>query len=106
MSLPYSSSTPATYPGELGFLIKLRHCDKCFSESAGVSEGRQIPQTTTRARYKAKVTSGFLLDERLTSRLRDILTRASFLNAIVLITVLGGSTNAVCPIICNKAELQ
>lgn len=29
-------------------------------------------------------------------RIRDILTRNSFLNAIVIITVLGGSTNAVC----------
>ncbi|KAF8635199.1 hypothetical protein AX17_003975 [Amanita inopinata Kibby_2008] len=63
MSLPYSSSTPATYPQ------KLR---ECFNA----------------AKYLKR-----LLE--LDIKPRDILTRASFLNAIVIVTVLGGSTNAV-----------
>lgn len=63
MSLPYSSSTPATAPEKI---------DEC--RRAGVA---------VRA----------LLEQGL--RPSAILTRAAFENAIVLITVLGGSTNAV-----------
>ncbi|RDB24928.1 Dihydroxy-acid dehydratase [Hypsizygus marmoreus] len=63
MSLPYSSSTPASYPQKK---------QECFRA----------------AKYLKK-----LLE--LDIKPRDILTRGSFLNAIVIITVLGGSTNAV-----------
>ncbi|KAK2464215.1 hypothetical protein APHAL10511_003672 [Amanita phalloides] len=63
VSLPYSSSTPATYPA------KVQEC------------------------FKAATFLKRLLE--LDIKPRDILTRASFLNAIVVITVLGGSTNAV-----------
>jgi len=63
MSLPYSSSTPALYPG------KAQECLKA-------------------AKYLKK-----LLE--LDLKPKDILTRNSFLNAIVIINVLGGSTNAV-----------
>jgi len=39
---------------------------------------------------------------------RDILTRNSFLNAIVIITVLGGSTNAVLHLLAmaRAAEIE
>ncbi|KAF9469876.1 dihydroxy-acid/6-phosphogluconate dehydratase [Collybia nuda] len=63
MSLPYSSSTPASYP---------QKAQECFKA----------------AKYLKR-----LLE--LDIKPRDILTRNSFLNAIVIITVLGGSTNAV-----------
>ncbi|CAK5281629.1 unnamed protein product [Mycena citricolor] len=63
MSLPYSSSTPATFPE------KVQECMKA-------------------ARYLKN-----LLEKDI--KPRDILTRQSFLNAMVVITVLGGSTNAV-----------
>jgi dihydroxy-acid dehydratase len=63
LSLPYSSSTPATYAE------KLKECKRA---------------------------AGYL--KRLLERdikPRDILTRNSFLNAIAIVNVLGGSTNAV-----------
>lgn len=63
MSLPYSSSTPATDP------MKLVECRLA---------GRYLLQA---------------LEKDL--KPRDIMTRAAFENAMVLITVLGGSTNAV-----------
>lgn len=63
MSLPYSSSTPATFP---------QKTQECFKA----------------ARYLKK-----LLE--LDIKPRDIVTRQSFLNAIVIVTILGGSTNAV-----------
>lgn len=63
MSLPYSSSTPATDPAK-----------RVECEAAG------------RAIYH-------LLAQDI--KPRDIMTRAAFENAMVLITVLGGSTNAV-----------
>ena len=61
-------------------------------------EGCRISQETPRIGPQAKVCDAepFLMHEgTLTSIFRDILTRNSFLNAIVIITVLGGSTNAV-----------
>ncbi|PFH53855.1 hypothetical protein AMATHDRAFT_1077 [Amanita thiersii Skay4041] len=63
MSLPYSSSTPATYP---------QKAQECFRA----------------AKYLKH-----LLE--LDIKPSDILTRASFLNATVMVTILGGSTNAV-----------
>ncbi|KAF8623091.1 hypothetical protein AX15_006502 [Amanita polypyramis BW_CC] len=76
MSLPYSSSTPATYPA------KVQECIKA-------------------AKYLKR-----LLE--LDIKPRDILTRASFLNAIVVITVLGGSTNAVLHLLAmaRAADIQ
>ncbi len=67
MSLPYSSSTPATDPGKL---------DECFEAGAAIRR---------------------LLEQDL--KPRDIMTRAAFENAMVLVTVLGGSTNAVLHLI-------
>jgi dihydroxy-acid dehydratase len=67
MSLPYSSSTPATDPGKL---------DECFEAGAAIRH---------------------LLERDL--KPRDIMTRAAFENAMVLVTVLGGSTNAVLHLI-------
>ncbi|MFO1433200.1 MAG: dihydroxy-acid dehydratase [Candidatus Competibacteraceae bacterium] len=63
MSLPYSSSTPATDPG------KLQEC---------IQAGQAI-------RY--------LLEQDI--KPRDIMTRAAFENAMVVVMALGGSTNAV-----------
>jgi dihydroxy-acid dehydratase len=67
MSLPYSSSTPATDPGKL---------DECFRAGAAV---RQLLE--------------------LDLKPRDIMTRAAFENAMVLVMALGGSTNAVLHLI-------
>ncbi|KAH9061299.1 dihydroxy-acid dehydratase [Lactarius vividus] len=63
LTLPYSSSTPATYAE------KLKECRRA-------------------AGYLKK-----LLERDI--KPRDILTRNSFLNAIAIVNVLGGSTNAV-----------
>jgi dihydroxy-acid dehydratase len=67
MSLPYSSSTPATDPA------KLEEC---------VRAGQAIRT---------------LLERDITPR--DIMTRAAFDNAMVIVMVLGGSTNAVLHLI-------
>jgi dihydroxy-acid dehydratase len=67
MSLPYSSSTPATDPGKL---------DECFRCGAAIK---------------------LLLERDL--KPRDIMTRAAFENAMVIVSVLGGSTNAVLHLI-------
>lgn len=67
MSLPYSSSTPATDPDKE---------DECLRAGAAL--------------YR-------LLE--LDRKPRDILSRESFENAMVLVTVLGGSTNAVLHLI-------
>ncbi|KZT72219.1 dihydroxy-acid and 6-phosphogluconate dehydratase [Daedalea quercina L-15889] len=63
MSLPYSSSTPATFPE------KSQEC------------------------YRAAQYMKRLLE--LDLKPRDILTRASFINAITIVNTLGGSTNSV-----------
>ncbi len=67
MSLPYSSSTPATDPA------KREECER-----AGAAILKLL---------------------KLDLKPRDIMTRAAFENAMVLITVLGGSTNAVLHLI-------
>ncbi len=67
MSLPYSSSTPATDPGKL---------EECVRAGAAIRT---------------------LLEMDL--KPRDIMTRQAFENAMVLITALGGSTNAVLHLI-------
>jgi dihydroxy-acid dehydratase len=67
MSLPYSSSIPATDPAKL---------EECRQAGAAIRH---------------------LLEVDL--RPRDIMTREAFENAMVLITVLGGSTNAVLHLI-------
>ncbi len=67
MSLPYSSSVPATDPKKL---------DECVRSGAAIRN---------------------LLEKDL--KPRDIVTRASFENAMVLVMALGGSTNAVLHLI-------
>ena len=67
MSLPHSSSTPATDPAKL---------DECRRAGAVMRD---------------------LLEKDI--KPRDIMTREAFENALVLITVLGGSTNAVLHLI-------
>jgi dihydroxy-acid dehydratase len=67
MSLPYSSSTPATDP------LKL---DECFRSGAAIK---------------------VLLERDI--KPRDIMTREAFENAMVIVSVLGGSTNAVLHLI-------
>jgi dihydroxy-acid dehydratase len=67
MSLPYSSSTPATDPGKL---------DECRKAGEVVRN---------------------LLEKNI--RPSDIMTRAAFENAMVMVSALGGSTNAVLHLI-------
>jgi dihydroxy-acid dehydratase len=67
MSLPYSSSTPATDPAKLEECLRAGHAIRT------------------------------LLEMNLTPR--DIMTRAAFENAMVMVMVLGGSTNAVLHLI-------
>jgi dihydroxy-acid dehydratase len=67
MSLPYSSSTPATDPKKL---------EECFASGAAIA---------------------VLLERDI--KPRDIMTRAAFENAMALVSVLGGSTNAVLHLI-------
>jgi dihydroxy-acid dehydratase len=67
LSLPYSSSTPATSP------LKL---EECFNAGAAIKKLLEIDLKP-----------------------RDILTREAFENAIVMIMILGGSTNAVLHLI-------
>ena len=67
MSLPYSSSTPATDP------LKIEECKRA---------GRAVHN---------------LLERDI--RPRDIMTREAFGNAMVLVSILGGSTNAVLHLI-------
>ncbi len=63
MSLPYSSSTPATDPGKL---------EECFAAGRAI---RHLMENDIKP--------------------RDIMTRAAFENAMVVVMALGGSTNAV-----------
>ena len=67
MSLPYSSSTPATDPAKL---------EECLRAGAVVRE---------------------LMEQDI--KPRDIMTRAAFENAMVMVMALGGSTNAVLHLI-------
>lgn len=74
MSLPYSSSTPATDPDKL---------DECVRAGAAV---RQLLE--------------------LDLKPRDIMTRRAFENAMVLVAVLGGSTNAVLHLIAMARSVD
>ncbi|CAO3598871.1 unnamed protein product [Absidia cylindrospora] len=67
MSLPYSSSTPATYPEKI---------QECLDSGAAILN---------------------LLEKDI--KPRDIMTKQAFVNAMVLTTVMGGSTNAVLHLI-------
>jgi dihydroxy-acid dehydratase len=98
MSLPYSSSTPATFP-RLSTLVLLpigSHADlgeekmqECFKAAKYL---KQLLEFDIKPRFGY---SFFRRRPFMTRRFRDILTRQSFLNAIVIVTILGGSTNAV-----------
>ncbi len=74
MSLPYSSSTPATDPD------KLKEC---------IQAGQAI-------RY--------LLEQDI--KPRDIMTRAAFENAMVVVMALGGSTNAVLHLLAMARAVE
>lgn len=80
MSLPYSSSTPATDPGKSRFPKSKR--------VTHLSISGKIQECFRAAKYLKR-----LLE--LDLKPRDILTRQSFLNAITIVNILGGSTNAV-----------
>ncbi|KAI8096744.1 dihydroxy-acid dehydratase [Halteromyces radiatus] len=67
MSLPYSSSTPATYPEKI---------QECLNAGPAILN---------------------LLEKDI--KPKDIMTKQAFINAMVLTTVLGGSTNAVLHLI-------
>ncbi|HIE00410.1 MAG TPA: dihydroxy-acid dehydratase [Thiotrichaceae bacterium] len=74
MSLPYSSSTPAEYPGKL---------EECFQAGAAIRN---------------------LLEKDI--KPRDIMTRAAFENAMVIVMALGGSTNAVLHLIAMAKSVE
>jgi dihydroxy-acid dehydratase len=74
MSLPYSSSTPATDPAKL---------DECFRAGAAIRH---------------------LLENDI--KPRDIMTRAAFENAMVVVMALGGSTNAVLHLIAMARSVE
>ncbi|MHC4910763.1 MAG: dihydroxy-acid dehydratase domain-containing protein, partial [Planctomycetota bacterium] len=74
MSLPYSSSTPATDPKKL---------EECIAAGAAVRR---------------------LLE--LDLKPRDIMTREAFENAMVMVMVLGGSTNAVLHLIAMARSVD
>ncbi|MCP4121308.1 MAG: dihydroxy-acid dehydratase [Bacteroidetes bacterium] len=74
MSLPYSSSNPATGPEKL---------DECEAAASAVKE---------------------LLIKDI--KPRDIMTKKAFENAITLITVLGGSTNAVMHLVAMAKSVD
>ena len=74
MSLPYSSSTPATDPEKL---------DECVRAGAAI---RQLLE--------------------LDLKPRDIMTRRAFENAMVVVAVLGGSTNAVLHLIAMARSVD
>lgn len=71
-------------------------------------QSREIPQTFTRVGHQTQVyfLYGCLQNLVVILVLRDILTRNSFLNAIVIVNILGGSTNAVrCHCTSRKPNL-
>ncbi len=74
LTLPYSSSVPATDSGKL---------DECFRAGAAIHH---------------------LLENNL--KPRDIVTRASFENAMTLVMALGGSTNAVLHLIAIAKSMD
>ena len=74
MSLPYSSSIPATDPGKL---------EECLA--AGVAIRKLL---------------------ELDLKPRDIMTRAAFENAMVIVMALGGSTNAVLHLIAMARSVD
>lgn len=74
LTLPYSSSIPATDPKKL---------EECFKAGAAIRN---------------------LLEKDL--KPRDIVTRASFENAMVLVMALGGSTNAVLHLLAIAKSLD
>lgn len=101
MSLPYSSSTPATFPR---MLISISPHNEKHADVL-VHEKEKTQECFKAARYLKKLLEldikprfGHLFvrpTEFMTRCFRDIVTRQSFLNAIVIVTILGGSTNAV-----------
>jgi dihydroxy-acid dehydratase len=74
MSLPYSSSIPATDPKKL---------EECFNAGAAIRKLLEIDLKP-----------------------RDIMTRAAFENAMVLVMALGGSTNAVLHLIAMARSVN
>lgn len=74
MTLPYSSSIPATDPGKL---------EECWQAGQAVR---------------------YLLEQDL--KPRDIMTRAAFENAMVIVMALGGSTNAVLHLLAMAKAVE
>lgn len=100
MSLPYSASIPAVYPGEFGCRDhssdSLLKAPLARREAAGVPSRCKVHAQLARQGYQALVRSPSPPTSPLTlSRCSDILTKKSFENAIVITNILGGSTNAV-----------
>lgn len=77
-----------------------------FRKSARVLQSCEISEAFDGDRPQAKVTIHFWLAEDVLNKLRDILTRGSFLNAIAIINVIGGSTNAVGVLAFDRTHLN
>lgn len=73
---------------------------KC-RKSEGMRQGCGISQEADGVGHKTEVcfVRSYIRSPCNTKVCRDILTRGSFLNAIVIVNILGGSTNAVRHII-------
>jgi hypothetical protein len=98
--LPYSSSTPAVYPVCACTLTwrldytQLAHQKKFKNVSRLQNTLKTFLLWISNQGQQACVDKKFIPSvEAICSR--DILTRNSFLNAIAIVNVLGGSTNAV-----------
>ncbi|KAJ7091137.1 dihydroxy-acid/6-phosphogluconate dehydratase [Mycena epipterygia] len=96
MSLPYSSSTPALHPE------KAQECVKAGKYL------KRLLERDIKPRLSVLFNLPIQIDDRLWTFSRDILTRQSFLNAIVIVTILGGSTNAVLHLLAmaRAAEIE
>lgn len=81
LSLPYSASTPAIYSE------KVQECFKAAKYLKRLLELDLKPRLVLSIHNIVQILKYFIS--------RDILTRQSFLNAIAVVNVVGGSTNAV-----------
>ncbi|KAI3618576.1 dihydroxy-acid dehydratase [Moniliophthora roreri] len=94
MSLPYSSSIPAEHPEKV---------QECINAAKHL---KKLLELDLKPRYYSRSSAPNI--EASSCSPRDILTRQSFLNAIVIVHILGGSTNAVLHLLAmaRAAEIE
>ena len=99
LALPYSSGIPAVYPGWLIRAFVENLSSPLHREGPRVFQSSQVLEKFdgTRPQTKVRLICAALRHISNDAKsLRDIVTRQSFLNAIAVINIIGGSTNAVC----------